>query len=210
MSKMIAIIGGGGFAKEVIEVAESLGYEIYGIFSKDTSNIQYPYRGYLEELDKQKSNFSGVIVAMGAFNKKTLKARNNVLSFLKSNDIGQISIISPFARIGARVVIGKGVYIAHNAVIAVDANIGDAVLINTGAFIGHDAIVSSNSCIGPRVFIGGDSIIEKNVTIAVSSNILQNVCIGSESTIGPASLVLKSLKPNSFTLPSPSQVINSG
>ena len=210
MSKIIAIIGGGGFAKEVIEVAESLGYEIYGIFSKEPSNIQHPYRGYLEELDKQKSNFSGVIVAIGAFNKKTVKARNNILSFLRSSDIRQISIISPFARIGARVVIGKGVYIAHNSVIAVDACIGDSVLINTGTLIGHDVIVSDNSCIGPRVFIGGSSVIEKNVTISASSNILQGVCIGSGSTVGIASVVLKSLKSNSFVLPSPSQVINNG
>jgi sugar O-acyltransferase (sialic acid O-acetyltransferase NeuD family) len=205
---MIAIIGGGGFAKEVIEVAESLGYEIYGIFSKDPSDIRYPYRGYLEELDKQKSNFSGAIVAIGAFNKKTIKVRNNILSFLRSNDIGQISIISPFSRIGVRSIIGKGVYIAHNSVISVDVNIGDSVLINTGAFIGHDVIVSSNSCIGPRVFIGGGSVIEKNVTIAASSSILQGICIGSGSTVGMASLVLKSLKPNSFVLPLPSQVIN--
>jgi len=210
MSKMIAIIGGGGFAKEVIEVAESLDYEIYGIFSKEPSDIQYPYRGYLEELDEQKSNFSGAIVAIGAFNKGTVEARNNILSFLKSNNIEQVSIVSPFARIGARVIIGKGVYVAHNSVIAVDANIGDSVLINTGTLIGHDVIVSSNSCIGPRVFIGGGSVIEKNVTIAASSNILQGVCIGSGSTVGIASVVLRSLKSNSLVLPSPSQVINNG
>jgi len=209
MSKMIAIIGGEAFAKEVIEVAEAVGYEIYGIFAKEEpSDTQYPYRGYLEELDEQKSNFSGVIVAIGAFNKKTIKARNNILAFLMSNDIRQISIISPFARIGARAIIGKGVYIAHNVVIAIDANIGDAVLINTGALIGHNVIVSSNSSIGSRVFIGGGTIIEKNVTIGASSSILQGICVGSGSTLGMASLVLKSLKPNSFVLPSPSHVIS--
>jgi sugar O-acyltransferase (sialic acid O-acetyltransferase NeuD family) len=206
--KNVAIIGGGGFAKEIIEVVEILGYEVYGIFAQEEPDFQYSYKGYLNELLESRSEFSGVILAIGAFNPDTIKARSSILSFLKLHNIEQVSIISPFARIGAGVEIGKGVYVAHNSVIAVDAKIGDSVSINTGSFIGHDAIVSPNSVIGPKVFIGGGCIIEKDVTIAASSNILQGVRIGANSTVGISSLVLKSLKPNSFTLPEPSRVIN--
>ena len=208
MSETIAIIGGGGFAKEIIEVAKSLGHEIYGVFSETAPSIRYPHKGYLQELNEQKHNFSGVIVAIGAFNRKTIENRNNILEFLESNNINQISIISPFARIEKGVVVGKGVYVAHNVVISVDAVIGDSVLINTGAFIGHDAVISFNSAIGPRAFIGGGCLIGENVTIAVSSNILQGVKIGFGSTIGPATLVLKSLNPTSIVLPTPSQIIS--
>ena len=206
--KTVAIIGGGGFAKEVIEVVEILGYKVYGIFAQEEPEIQYSYKGYLDDLLESRSEFSGVILAIGAFNPKTIKARNSILSFLKLNNIEQISIISPFARIGTGVEIGKGVYIAHGSVISVDVKIGDAVSINTGSFIGHDTVIFSNSVIGPKVFVGGSCIIEEDVTIAASSNILQGVRIGANSTIGISSLVLKSLKSNSFTLPEPSRVIN--
>jgi len=205
--KTVAIIGGGGLAKEIIEVVEILGYEVYGIFAQEKTDIQYPYKGYLNELIKSRSKFSGAILAIGAYNLKTNKARNNILSFLKLHNIEQISIISPFARIGKGVEVGKGVYIGHNSVIAVDAKIGDSVSINTGSFIGHDTIIFPNSVIGPNVFIGGNCIIEKDVTIAASSNILQGIRVGANSTVGISSLVLKTLKPNSFTLPEPSRVI---
>ena len=206
--KKIAIIGGGGLAKEIIEVIEILDYEVFGIFAQEDPGMRYSYKGYLDELLENRSEFSGVILAIGAFNPETIKIRNSILLFLNTHNIEQISIISPNARIGSGVKIGKGVYIAHNSVVAVDAKICDSVMINTGSLIGHDTTIFPNSIIGPKVFIGGNCVIENDVTIAASSNILQSIRIGANSTVGISSLVLKSLKPNSFTMPEPSRVIS--
>ncbi len=52
--KKLAIIGGGGHAKEVIEVAELNGYEIVGIIAQESSISKYPYWGYIDELKKIK------------------------------------------------------------------------------------------------------------------------------------------------------------
>ncbi len=206
MSKKIAIIGGSGFAKEVIEVAEMLGHSIYGIFADKQSNIGYEYKGYLDELLAQKNEFYGAIVAIGVINKNGLLTREKIINFLVKNNITQISLISPSATIGKGVKVDNGTYIAHDVIVALDSHIGKNVLINTSARIGHDSIIGNNTSIGPQVFIGGGTKIASNVMIGAASTLIQGIEVESFSVIGIKSLVVKSLKPNSFVFALPSRI----
>ena len=204
MSK-IALIGGGGLAKEIIEVILMNGDEIYGIFAKE-SNLKYPYLGYLDELLEHKSNFDGVIIAIGAVNKEGIKNRDEIILFLKENNINLISVISPLATISETALISKGVYIGHGCIISCDAKIENNVLINHSTIIGHDVEIKENVSIAPQVFIGGGVKIEKNVMIGVATTIRQGIKIGKNSIIGIRSIVIKNLKSNSLVLHNVSKV----
>ncbi len=206
MIKKIAIIGGGGFAKEVIEVAEMLGHQIYGIFANKKSNIAYQYKGYLDELLAQKDNFDGVIIAIGAINKEGMLARKMIINFLTKHNIPAISLVSPQAFVSVSAKIGDGVYIAHSVIISTDSRVGNHCIFNHQADIGHDVIISTNCSIAPQVFIGGNCVIKDNVMIGVASTLMQGIEIGEFSVIGMKSLVIKSLKPHSFVFALPSKV----
>ena len=201
----IAIMGGGGFAKEIIEVIEMNGDEVYGVFAKENS-LEYPYFGYLDELSKHKNNFDGVILAIGAVNQQGIENRKKIIEFIKQNNISLISVISPLATISKNVKIGKGVYIAHNVLVSVDSEIKDNVLINTGSVIGHDVILNENVSIAPQVFIGGGVNIEEDVMIGVAATIRQGIKIGNNSIIGMRSIVMKNIKKHSIVLQTPSKV----
>ena len=205
MSKKIAIIGGGGFAKEVIEVALLNGYEIYGVFAKESSLDEYKYFGYLDELNKLKDEFDGVHIAIGAVNQEGVKNRRVVIEFLKENSIKQISLISPLATIAKDVKIGDGVYVGHKVLISVGTSIGDSVLFNHSCLIGHDCKIEDNVSIAPLVFLGGNVIVEKDVMVGVRSTIRQGVKIGRGSIIGMCSVIIKNIKANSLTLSAPSK-----
>ncbi len=199
MSKKIAIIGGGGFAKEIIEVILMNGDTVYGIFAKENS-LDYDYFGYLDELNNHKNNFDGVILAIGAVNKEGVKNRRKVIEFIRKNSIKLISVISPFAIISKSAKIGTGVYIGHKVLISCDAEVCDNVLINHNAIIGHDVKIYENVSIAPQVFIGGEVIIEKDIMIGVASTIRQGIKIGNNSLIGMRSIVIKNIKENSTVL----------
>lgn len=205
MSKKIAIIGGGGFAKEVIEVALLNGYEIYGVFSKENSLEEYKYFGYLNELNELKDKFDGVHIAIGAVNKEGIKNRRVIIEFLKENGIKQISLISPLAILSKDVKIGDGVYIGHKALLSIGVSIGDNVLLNQACVIGHDCKIEDNTSIAPLVFLGGNVIVENDVMVGVRSTIRQGVKIGQNSIIGMCSTIIKNIKADSLTLPTPSK-----
>lgn len=206
MSKNIAVVGGGGFAKEVIEVAKMLGYSIHGIFAQESSLGDFEYRGYLEELNQQKDSFDGVIVAVGAVNRQGIKNRAEIIEFIDANDIPLISVISPLATIAKSVKIAKGVYIGHNVLISCDTEISQNVLINHNACIGHDCLISTNVSIGPQVFLGGGVVIKSDVIVGVGATVMQGIEIGENSLIGMRSVVMKRVKPNSMTIHPPSKI----
>lgn len=206
MSKKIAVIGGGGFAKEVIEVAEMLGHQVYGIFSDKPNDIGYQHKGYLDELLKLKDEYDGVNVAIGVTNKAGIQTRKSIIEFLDKHQITTISLISPLATISPVAKIGQGVYIAHDVIVALDAIIGNNSIFNTSARIGHDSIIGNNVSIGPQVFIGGGTHIHDDVMIGVASTIRQDIKVGQGSIIGMKSLVIKSLKSNSFVFTLPSKI----
>ena len=199
MSKKIAIIGGGGFAKEIIEVILMNGDEVYGVFAKENS-LDYDYFGYLRELNDHKNSFDGVILAIGAVNKAGIENRRKIIEFIKENNIELISVISPLATISKSVKIGNGVYIGHGVLISCDTEVCDNVLINHNAIIGHDVKINENVSIAPQVFIGGGVVIEKDIMIGVGSTIRQGIKIGSNSIIGMRSIVIKNIKENSTVL----------
>jgi len=204
MSK-IAVIGGGGLAKEIIEIIKLNNDELFGIFAKENS-LSYPYFGYLDELKKLKNEFDGVVLAVGAVNKEGIKNRRIIIDFIKENNIPLISVISPYARISKNVKLGEGIYIGHDVLISCDSEISDNVLINQRALIGHDCKIYENVSIAPQVFLGGGVEIERDVMIGVGATIRQGVKIGNNSIIGMRSIVIKNIKNGSLVLQSPSKV----
>ncbi|NPA73310.1 MAG: hypothetical protein GXO12_01220 [Epsilonproteobacteria bacterium] len=204
MSK-IAIIGGGGFAKEIIEVIEMNGDDVYGVFAEQNS-LDYPYFGYLNELREHKDNFDGIIVAVGAVNKEGIENRKKIIEFIRLNNIPFVSVISPLATISKSVIIGNGVYVGHNVLISCDVKIEDNVLINHNAVIGHDVKIGQNVSIAPQVFLGGGVVVESCVMIGVGATVRQGLKIGVNSIIGMRSIVVKNIKPNSLTLQAPSKI----
>ena len=199
MPKKIAIIGGGGLAKEIIEVILMNGDEVYGIFAKESS-LEYDYFGDVDELNRHKNSFDGVVLAIGAVNKNGIENRRKIIEFMKENSINLISVISPLATISKSAKIEKGVYVGHGVIISCDAKIYDNVLINQNAIIGHDVKICENVSIAPQVFIGGGVVVEKDVMMGVGSTIRQGISIGSNSVIGMRSVVVKNIKENSLVL----------
>lgn len=189
MSKNIAIIGGGGLAKEVIEVAQMLGHSIHGIFAQQSQIKTHEHKGYLDELLAQKQAFDGAIIAFGAVNADSITARRQVMNFLNKNNIPQVSLISPLATISDSATIKKGCYIAHHVLVSCDVIIGENVCLNYYATIGHDVHIGHNVSIAPQAFIGGNVHIADNVMIGASACIKQGVTISSNALVGLGAVV---------------------
>ncbi len=201
----VAIIGGGGFAKEVIEIAELLGHKIVGIFALENSLKEYKYLGYKDEILSKRDSYDAIHIAIGAVNQQGIEIRNELIDFLQQHNIPSISLISPKATIAKSVTIKEGTFIAHEVLISCDTQIGNYVIINQRAVIGHDCKIEDRVSIAPLVFLGGGVIVEKESMIGVRATIRQGIKIAHNSTIGMGSLVIKSTKPYTLTLQMPSK-----
>ena len=196
----IGLIGGGGFAKEVAEIAEINGFQIAGYFSDDPLSELWEYLGPLSEACKLKSDMTFAF-CIGAVNSEGLAKREKIIKSLQNDGLNFETLISPRAVVSKGVALGSGVIVAHGVVLSVDAVIGDFCIINTSAVVGHDAMVGSNSVLAPLSFLGGNVQVKNNVLIGPNSSVLEGRVVGENSVVGCGAVVHRSVNSNSTVLP---------
>ena len=92
--------------------------------------------------------------------------------------------------------IGDGFMLLHPGIIH----------IHTRAIIGNEVTISHNVTIG-TVASGGTPIIGDNVFISTGAVIVGDVRVGEGSRIGPNTVVMKDVPPNSFALGVPARIM---
>ncbi len=203
----IALIGGGGFAKEVVEIANLCNHEVVGYVGNKIGNIDIPYWGNIEKLKKYKKNFDVVFVAFGCVDRQSIQNRKNVIKWIKRKKFKSISLISPNSIKSKGVKVLPGSIIAHGATLHVDSKIKEFSIVNSNSIIGHDAVIGENVTIAPGAFIGGNSKIGNNTLIGPGSIILEDRKVGSEVVVGMGGTVARDISNKSTVMPIRSKVI---
>lgn len=196
----IGLIGGGGFAKEVAEIAELNGFQVAGYFSDYPLSGQWKYLGSLSEAWKYKATMTFAF-CIGAVNSDGLVMREKIIKSLQGNGLTFETLISPKAVVSKGVKLGCGVIVAHGVVLSVDSAVGDFCILNTSAVVGHDAIVGNNSVLAPLCFLGGKVQIANNVLVGPNSSVLEGRTVGDNSVVGCGAVVHRNVNPNSTVLP---------
>lgn len=207
MGRKVALLGNGGFAKEVAEVIVLTGNEVVACYGHSENDFAAPYRGYLDELAADRDRFDAVALAIGATNRRTLKQRAELSRWLSDRKFASIPLISPHAVISSGATVEDGAFIGHGAIIGVDAIVRTEALINIGAIIGHDALISERAIIAPAAFVGGGACVGSDTIIGPHARILQGIAIGDDVIVGIGSTALKSLPDSATVWPQPSPVM---
>lgn len=194
----IDILGAGGHAKVVIEIAELSHLEINKIYDCNSAlqNIlDYEVSDNLEEMALSESLF----FALG--NNKA--RRDNAILYPRHF----INLIHPAATLSKRVKIGAGNVIMAGAVINSSVSIGDHCIVNTCASIDHDCNIGDYVHISPRVALAGNVHIGEGSHIGIGATVNQQVVIGKWCTIGAGSVVINNVEDYGVVVGNPGKMI---
>ncbi len=196
--KKIAIIGAGGFGREVKMLIDQINrherqYEFIGFYddniSKGSNVNGFKVMGAVDELIKIDYALDVVISIADPQIKKRVFELLSLNSLLKFP-----SLIHPNVSIGEdEVHIGYGCIICASNIITVNIVIGNFVLLNLGCTVGHDTKIGDYSSFMPSVNISGEVIIENSVYVGTGVKIINLVTIGSSTIVGAGAVVSKSL-----------------
>jgi sugar O-acyltransferase (sialic acid O-acetyltransferase NeuD family) len=206
----LVIIGAGGLAREVFDLAVSIyhndvKFKIKGFLSDGPSSIEemgYPpvlntVSGYeIEEGDV-------FFCAIGNVNdrKKTVEIiLRKGGKFI--NLIHESVIISPSAKIG------EGVAIKANCTIASDCAIGNFTYIQGTVILGHDVVIGNFCQVNSFSFFAGYTQIGDCCTVNAGAKFIQNVKVGNNSVVGMGSVVIKNVEANTTVFGSPARKIS--
>ena len=212
MIKRLVIIGAGGHAREVAEIAHhqaAQGVPVVPLgFVDDNPRLKgqvldgLPVLGDWTWFDDADRSSLVVICAIGTpalCRRLVSKANEYRLSFT--------SVVSPLAHISDRARIGEGVMIFPHVVVNTGARIGDHSILNLGVSISHDSSVGSFCNINPGVRIAGNAQVGDGCYVGMGTNVIQGRTIGAGTTVGAGAVVIRDLASNITAVGVPAAVI---
>lgn len=185
-NKHIAIIGNGGFAKEIACNLKKYSYNFYvsrNFITKENINTV----SAIEDIDFDKSK---ILLCIG-----DPVIRRKIVDSLPKN-VSYMTYIDKYARILNKetVNIGAGSIITSGCLLTTNINIGKFTIINLNTTIGHDTTIGKFVTISPGVNISGNVNIGNNNFYGSNVSIRDNVTICDDVKVGMGSTVLKNIQ----------------
>lgn len=192
------LYGASGHAKVIIEILESKGVQIEGLFDDNESIkslLQFPVQKFIASFIQNKK----LIISIG----------NNVIRRKIATSINaEYGIaIHPKSTISQRSFIAEGTVIMAGVTVNSGTQIGKHCIINTNASIDHDCVLENFVHISPNAALCGDVQIGEGTHIGTGAIIIPGKRIGKWCTIGAGSVVLKDIPDYSIAVGNPCKII---
>lgn len=144
MRKPLILVGGGGHCRSVIDVAESVGYDILGILDKPeligTTVLGYPVVGTDDDIPDYVGN-AEFLITVGQV--KSNVVRRKIAGRIEAVNGRYATVVASDAYVSKYATIGEGTVIMHKAFVNAGANVGRNCIINTMANIEHEVRILS-------------------------------------------------------------------
>ena len=186
MSKEIIILGAGGHAKVISDIALKMGYKVLGFLddnAKADKVCGIPVLGKIAEC----VNFGDCefVIGIGSNAVRKLLSEKYALKFA--------TLVHPSAQIGMDVTIGEGTVVMANAVVNPSAVIGKHSIINTSSVVEHDSRLGDYVHISPRAVLCGTVTVGNNIHIGTGATVINNITICDDCIIGAGATVVKNI-----------------
>lgn len=210
MNKQIYVLGVGHSTPLFIEIAESCGYQIEGLYhfnSEKTGDYDHGYKvlGSFEDLFLSDLSGKFFLLTMGDIGikeqllKKIIGKGGHVPTLIHPT-----AVISRFSKIS-----NTGVVIGALTEIQNDVVINKNVTIWTNVVICHNSEIKENCFIGPKALVGAYIHVERNAFIGQASVLVSGKVdtVGAGSIIGAGSIVTKLVEANVVVAGNPARMI---
>jgi sugar O-acyltransferase (sialic acid O-acetyltransferase NeuD family) len=209
--KLLGIFGTSGFAREVNDIANKLGYQTVYI-GRDQAEIDafsMPGDVMLEDdIGLHQDIQFAIGIGENSVRQKVVQRFGEELRFINlihpsaSFGTGQIDAISE----------SKGVIICAGVRFTNNIRVGDFTIFNLNTTIGHDTIVDNFVNVSPGANISGNVFIGARCWVGTGAVINQGsvetkLIIGADTMIGSGSVVVKDCDPNAVYVGIPAKRI---
>lgn len=208
--KELIVVGAGGFGRELLQWCKDIQkvkkeWNIAGFIDDNVDALNgyecdYKVIGTIDKwIPKDNQTFALAIAEP--------KAKEKVITKLRSRGAHFVSIIHPDARVGDFNTLGKGLVLYPNARITVNVKIGDFVTVLDNTSIGHDVVIDDYTTISASCGINGHVEVGKYSYFGCNASVIPGVKIGNECHIGAGSIVVNNIRSGMHVFGNPAKRI---
>jgi len=207
--KGIAIVGAGGFGREVAWLIEEINavspeWSLIGFLddSATGSTIEgYPILGPIDDI----AGLDQDVYLTCAIGDSRLRKR--LVARLENTGHRFATLVHPSVQKSRYVVIGEGSTICAGTILTTNISIGKHCLLNLDCKVGHDSTLGDFTSCMPAVNIAGDVIIEEGCYFGLNACVINQKRVGEWSVIGAGAVVVKDIPAKSLAVGVPATPI---
>ncbi|WJW74591.1 acetyltransferase [Thiohalobacter sp. IOR34] len=210
MRTPLILLGAGGHARVLAELALGLGLKIRGIAAPTAPGDSGPFAG-LAHLGNDEAVFgipAAEIRLLNGLGSVGPVARRAAL-YRRFREAGYrfAGLVHPAAVVSPSAVPGEGVLILAGAVVGTEAELDDNVLVNSRALLEHGCHIGPHSHLASGAVVCGDCQIGAEVHVGAGAVINQGRSIGNGAVIASGSVVTRDVEPWTLVAGVPATVI---
>jgi UDP-perosamine 4-acetyltransferase len=186
----LVLVGAGGHAKVVIEVARAEGrFNLMGVVDPRPATplvLGVPVLGGDEVLPRLRAE--GVAWAFVALGGNALRER--IGGQLRAAGFRLATLLHPSAVVMPSARVGEGVVAMARVVLSADARVEDLAILNTGAVVEHDNQIGAAAHVAPLAALAGNVRVGARALVGVGSAVRPGISVGDDAVVGAGSAVV--------------------
>lgn len=200
----MVVIGAGGHAKVVVELARSCGFEVVGCLDSDDTPRLVVGAPVIGKDDIASSLLSDGVrfAAVGIGNNRV---RERIGVELEALGFTLPPLISPNAVVSPSAEVERGTIVMPGAILNAECRIGPFGIINTSASIDHDCHLGVAVHVAPGSRLAGSVIVGDRAMVGVGSAVAPGVIIGADSTLGAGATAIHDICFNTIAVGTPAR-----
>ena len=193
----ICLIGGGGHASVVREVAASCNLDVRGFYDDAHEPSLSSSLLKLGDLQAGIHCLHATILAVG-----DLSTRRTLLTSRRGE---WASVVAPSAMVSPSATLGAGAFVGAAAIVNAHAWLGPHVIVNTRAIVEHHCHVSVNCHIAPGAILGGGVSVGPHTLVGISAAVNPGIRVGSNCIVGAGAVVTRDIPDNTVVMGVPAR-----
>lgn len=189
--KKIAIVGAGGFAREVLWLLSDMGLEsrVGGFFESDDVWTEREVSSLpVRPISSLDSEHWQSVLAVG-----NPVIRKNLRDSLPDN-MTYPTLVHPSALHSRRIELGAGAIVCAGTILTCDITIAEHVHLNLGTTVGHDCTLHAFVTTAPAVNISGQCNIGEFAYIGSNACLREAIHVAAGATIGMGAVVVSNIE----------------
>ncbi len=198
----VVLIGGGGHAKVLLDIARLTHRTVAGVLTlEDDNTLPLATLGNDDRLrDRSFVAAHDFFVAIGQ-----TQARRRIAETLAEHGATLATLIHPACVVAADVEIGGGTALVAGIIVNSGSKIGQHCTLNTACSVDHDCRLDDGVQIGPGARLCGGVICQEDAFIGAGAIVIEGRMIGASAVVGAGATVVSDIAPKTTVIGTPAR-----